>query len=157
MSPCTLFQLLPLSALNVHSSHIALKTTIHLTLLSKPSMQPVLKIVSTNLLNRKRNSYQIPNKYLTQQLKGNIVLVNHLTIPVCKCGLKNESTENFLLRCQNFNSSRGILGSKVLKLLEMNNIAPPDDDTKFCKILLYLMFLFLTLLTKEFFYIQSTI
>ena len=25
----------------------------------------------------------------------------------------------------------------VLKLLEMNNIAPPIDDTKFCKILLY--------------------
>ena len=57
--------------------------------------------------------------------------------PVCKCGLENESTEHFLLRCPKFNSSRGILITKVLKLLEMNNIAPPDDDGKLCKILLY--------------------
>ena len=57
--------------------------------------------------------------------------------PVCTCGLENESTEHFLLRCPKFNSSRGILITKVLKLLEMNNIAPPDDDGKLCKILLY--------------------
>ena len=81
--------------------------------------------------------------------------------PVCKCGLENESTEHFLLRCPNFNSFRGILVPKVLKLLEMNNIAPPDDDTKFCKILLYGHFPLLDIINKRILlhtiqYIKST-
>ena len=57
--------------------------------------------------------------------------------PLCKCGLENETTEHFLLRCPNFNVPRGLLIQNVLKILERNDIPCPTDDEIFCKILLY--------------------
>ena len=57
--------------------------------------------------------------------------------PLCKCGLENETTEHFLLRCPNFNVPRGVLIQNVLKILEKNDIPCPTDDEILCKILLY--------------------
>ena len=57
--------------------------------------------------------------------------------PLCKCGLENETTEHFLLRCPNFNVPRGVLIQNVLKILEKNDIPCPTDDEILCQILLY--------------------
>ena len=156
-SPEYLKKYVPLSPLPATASQRLKRSFFPYCFEKYNSLDPSLKTLNAHCFKNSLTKITKPKKKLipnTPDLKG----IKHLTClrvghsdlrehrfsksfncpsPLCKCGLENESTEHFLLRCPTFNSSRGILIPKVLKLLEINNIAPPDDDEKLSKILLY--------------------